>query len=210
MKLQKYILCAAIALTAFGASLGLLEIGAYLRSAFAPVNFAVKEPKLLAAPVVYPQNIPDFKQAEPAPPVESEPEAEPEDWGKNGYYYIIGDEPQGFKDFQQLELTTHEWNEKTEKPVAVKPYGEMTANEKKFKLSWLNITGNRISFITRERRGVSYQFDGRFIDAEEVKYKTADGEEYTDAAYLKGRLTKWKNGKKIAEAKVKFGIHHGC
>jgi hypothetical protein len=56
---------------------------------------------------------------------------------------------------------------------------------------------------------VSYQFDGKFVD-EEIKLKDEYGEEYTETVYLKGRLTKWRDGKKIAEAKVRFGISHGC
>ena len=42
MKLQKIILCVAVALAACGASLGLLEIGNYLRTAFEPVRTDVK------------------------------------------------------------------------------------------------------------------------------------------------------------------------
>lgn len=211
MKLQKIILCVAAGLTAFGASVGLLEIGRWCAAAFAPLKIELRKPELLSAPVVYPQNIPDFKLPADTPPAEETAAAEePEDWGENGYYYIIGDAPKGFEDFAHLELRTHEWDEKLEKPVAAKPRGELWTEENEFKLSWLNLTGRRISLITRERKGVSYQFDGKFIEAETVKYKYKNGEENYDDAFLKGRLTKWRNGKKIAEANVKFGIHHGC
>jgi hypothetical protein len=40
--------------------------------------------------------------------------------------------------------------------------------------------------------------------------KDSSGEEYSVDAVLKGRLTKWRNGVKIAEAKVKFAMSHGC
>jgi hypothetical protein len=203
MKLQKIILCATIALTAFGASLGLLEIGNYLREDFAPVKIEIKP---IASPVVYPpQNIPDFElSADETPAEASEPE-----YDGSGDYYIIDGNPKGFEDFENLSITTREWNNKNAKSVAVKPYGALQM-KKEFKFSWLNLTDKRISFVTRDRKGISYQFDGKFIDDEEVKLKDSSGEEYSVDAVLKGRLTKWRNGVKIAEAKVKFAMSHGC
>lgn len=208
MKLQKIILCAAVALAAFGFSLGLFEIGNYLRPAFKPLKVEIKTPQPLASPVVYPERIPDFPQPVFEPAEEIEPAEEPDDWGETGDYYIIGENPKGFEDFQYLSVSTRDYSEKLEKVVAVKPYG-LIETEKEFKFSWLNITGKRISFVTKTRQGVSYQFDGKFIEAEEVEYRIKD-EVLTDTAVLKGRLTKWRNGKKIAEAKVKLAMSHGC
>lgn len=209
MQIQKFILCVAVALTAFGASLGLLEIGNYIRTAFEPLKVEIKPLELIQPTYYFPPQIPDFQQPAVVPTEESEPEEEPEDWGKTGDYYIIGERPKGFEDFEFLIVNTHKWDDKNDKVVAVKPNGELRM-EKEFNFSWLNITGKRISLGTRERKGISYRFDGRFIKAQEVKYESEDGEEYTDEAFLKGRLTKWRNGIKIAEAKVKLGIYHGC
>jgi hypothetical protein len=208
MKLQKIILCVAVALTAFGASLGLLEIGSYLRAAFEPLKVELKVPIPIRSPVVYPQRIPDFKQPVFVPA--EEPEEEPEDWAETGDYYIIGEKSKGFEDFEWLSVVTREYNEKLGKVVAVKPNGSAVTEKQEFKFSWINLTGKRISFITKSRKGVSYQFDGKFIEAEEIKQKTPSGDEYTIEAVLQGRLTKWRNGVKIAEAKVKLAISHGC
>jgi hypothetical protein len=211
MKLQKLILCAAIALTAFGASLGLLEIGRYAVTAFEPLKVEVKPLEPMQKPFVYPPRIRDA-----APPVltttaenEPEPEEEPEDWGETGDYYIVDEKPKGFKDFETLSIVDREYNEKLAKVVSVKPNGSVVTENKEFKFSWININGKRISLVTQTKKGVSYQFDGNFVD-EEIKLENDDGEEYTETVYLKGRLTKWRDGKKIAEAKVRMSISHGC
>jgi hypothetical protein len=214
MKLQKIILCVAIALAAFGASLGLLEIGSYTRTAFAPLKVEVKPLVPLQSPVVYPQrNIPDFPPPAVTPTEESEPaEEEPLDWGATGDFYIAGEKPKAFNDVHWLSVVDREYSEKLGKVVAVKPNGSVGSEDedKEFKFSWININDKRISFVTQTKKGVSYQFDGKFIEAEELKIKTPDGDEYTVDIILKGRLTKWRDGKKIAEARVKLAESHGC
>ena len=219
MKLQKIILCVAICLTAFGASLGLLEIASYLRAAFAPLKVAVKPFEPVQLPVVYPSRIPEFQQPVLTPPEETVPieEAEQEDQGRTGDYYLVGEKPKNFKDFDWLSIVDREYNEKLGKVVSFKPIGLIVINEgkdfnnedKEFKFSWININGKRISLVTQAKKGVSYQFDGKFVE-EEIKLKDENGEEYPEIIVLKGRLTKWRNGVKIAEAKVKFGLSHGC
>jgi len=218
MKLQKIILCVAIATTAFGASLGLLEIGAYIRTVFEPaLKVEVKPLEPIQPPVFYPPRIPNF-----APPAftsveESEPieEAEPEDWGETGDYYIVDDKPKGFEEFLSLSVEDRVWSEKFNQPVPVKPKASIetgvgeTKTTRIYDFSWININNKRLSLVTKAKKGVSYQFDGKFVE-QEVKLKTEAGEEYTETVYLKGRLTKWRDGKKIAEAKVRFTINHGC
>jgi|GEM_PF-2884949 len=214
MKLQKIILCVAIALTAFGASLGLLEIGSYIRTAFAPaINVEVKPLAPVQPPVIYPQRIPDFAQPIFTPTEESEPVEEPEDWGATGDYYIIDERPKGFENFLILDITDHEYDEESKKVVKIKPEGliriENREAVKDFEFSRIKINGKRISLATEKKKGVSYQFNGKFIE-EDVRLKDENGEFYTETVYLKGRLTKWRDGKKIDEAKVRFSISHGC
>jgi hypothetical protein len=212
MKSEKIILCVAIALTAFGASLGLLELGGYFRTMFEPLKVEIKPLKPVQPPVFSPP-IPDFKQPiyspdKEAPPEESTPEeVVPEE--EDGIYYLIDDDPKGFEDFEFLRIDTVKYDEKLEKLVSIKPTGKIDAG-KEYKFSWLNVADRRISLITKSRRGVSYQFDGKFTGGIETKYKGPEGEELTDHVFLTGRLTKWRNGKKIAEAKVRFGMSHGC
>ena len=210
MKLQKIILCVVVALTAFGLAVGLLDLGRYLRTAFqSPAKVEIKAEKTIPAPL--PMANADIKFAPETykPPVENEPETD-YDYGETGDYYIAGRyKPKGFKDFDNLSILTHEYDTKLKKVVRVKPSGSIQAG-KEFKFSWINIENKRISLITESVKGVSYQFDGKVIEEEELKYKDAKGEEITDYVYIKGRLTKWRNGVQIAEAKVKFAIVHGC
>ncbi len=216
MKLQKIILCVAVALTAFGASLGLLEIGNYIRTAFQPLKAEVKPIEPIVPPVYAPERIPEFKPPVFTPTAEAdpadEPEAEPEDWGVTGDYYILGDNPKGFYDFRNISIWDREYSEKLGKVVSVKPDGIINignTGNKEFNITWINITSRRISLVTQAKRGISYQFDGKFVE-EETKLKTTTGEEYSEDVHLKGRLTKWRNGVKIAEAKVKLAVYHGC
>ena len=214
MKLQKFILCVVIALTAFGASLGLLEIGAYIRTAFQPLKVEIKpiQPPVIAMPAT-----PNFAPPSYTPPAESEPveEAEPEVWGNTGDYYIVDEKPKGFEDFETLAIIDRQWDEKAEKVVSIKPEGqigiwlEKQEKIKEFSYSRINITGKRLSLATQTKKGVSYQFDGKFVE-QEITLEDENGEEYTVTVYLKGRLSKWRDGKKIAEAKVRFSISHGC
>jgi hypothetical protein len=211
MKLQKIILCAAIALTAFGASLGLLEIGSYLRAALLPViKVEIKPLEPFESPVYAPARRPELKEPVSTPTEESKPEVESEYWDKIGYYYIVGDNPKGFANFEWLEISTYKYDDKLGKVVAVKLSGSITTKKRNFNLTKIDITGNCISIVTETQKGIVFKFDGKFVEEEEVKYKDEDGEETTDKALLKGRLTKWRNGVKIAESAVKLGYTVGC
>jgi len=213
MKLQKFILCVAVALAAFGASLGLIELGNYVRTAFlAPKSSAeIKPARPIPAPtVIVPPNA-EFRLSTVLPA--SEPAEEPEyEWSETGDYYIAGKNPKDFKEFDSLSIVTREWNDEKRRLVAVKPsggvYTSSESDSQEYKFSAININGKRISIVTRERNGISYQFDGKFVD-EKIKHTNADGYEYEADILLKGRLTKWRNGKKIAEAKVNLEMG-GC
>jgi hypothetical protein len=212
MKLQKIILCVAVALTSFGTSLGLLEIGSYLsssvRAALQPLRVEIK-PLEPFTPLTYaPERLPEFEQPVDTPVEKTRPEV----WVESGYYLIIGDNPKGFANFDNIMFDMDEYDEKLGKVVADKPFGIFcnTDNVLNQFITRMNIKGKRLTLETDEQRGVSYQFDGKFIK-EEVKAKYSDGSgEYTATAVLKGRLTKWRNGVKIAEAEVKFAYTMGC
>jgi hypothetical protein len=216
MKIQKIILCCAVAPAAFGASLGLLELGNYVRSAFLSPKSDVEisnVPQTPTLPSIVPPNA-EFKMSTVVVPASETVEEEPEnEWGETGDYYIAGKYPKGFADFDSLSIVTREWNYEKQRIVAAKPSGSLQTYEKdktgtEYKFSAININGKRISIVTRSVKGVSYQFDGKFV-LEEYKAKLQNGEEYIDAILLKGRLTKWRGGKKIAEAKVNLEIG-GC
>ena len=209
MKLQKIMLCTAIALTAFGASLGLLEIGAYFRTMFEPMKVEFKPLEPVRPPVAAPQNLPNFPTPALTPAEESHPEQEIPDYDKTGYYYIVGDNPDGFRDFEDIFLSTIDYDEKLKKVVAAEPSG-WVSTEISYKYSSVTLTEQNFSFVTESFAGVSYRFDGKFIEPETIEVKDKERGIYTEEIVLKGRLSKWRNGKKIVEAKVKMALTVGC
>lgn len=205
MKLQKIFLCAAIGLTAFGASLGLLEIGRYIRGTFQPLRAEIKPVRPIFAPAVIVPPDAEFKQpAFYAPPEVSGSDAESCGFDETGDYGLLEENPKGFEDFQTLSVVTRVYSEKYPDGIAVAPTGSLVMTSNEYKFSVTNIIGRRISFVTQTKKGVSYQFDGKFVE------KVQPTDEETDYPELKGRLTKWRNGVKIAEAKLKLGEMCGC
>ncbi len=204
-------MCCAVALAAFGASVGLLEIVRWVGGFSERLNVNVKTPVFTLPPQV------EFKPAdfvsEPMSDPAIEPAPEPEyEWSETGDYYIGGETPRGFKEFDSISIVTGEWNDEKSRFVAVKPSGAVyTSSEgsdsQEYEFSAININGKRISIVTRKRNGISYQFDGKFVD-EKVDYNDG-GTEHDTMVALKGRLTKWRGGKKIAEAKVSLYVG-GC
>jgi hypothetical protein len=210
MKLQKIILCVAVALTAFGASLGLLEVGSYLRAAFQPDKREAQTVRPIPAPTAIIQTLAaePIKAPETTPPevsnsVEDDASC---DIVETGDYALYGKAPKGFEDFDTLNITARVYTDDYPDGIAVKPQGALFM-KKEFRFSRTNINVKRISFVTKSRQGVSYQFDGKFVE-EKVTYK--QNEEHEQTIVLKGRLTKWLNGVKTAEAKVRFLEMCGC
>ena len=211
MNLPKIILSAAVALTTFGAGVGLLEIGSYLYSALQPLKLNVSNIEPVPIAIYQPPVI----KKEPTKTTEDKKYIHKEfsEPGENGYYYLIGtpaigNKPKGFKDFDYFQLETYRIEEKTYKHVPVRPNGWVYTN-RLFDFARLKISGKKISFTTETQKGVFYQLEGRFVD-ETITVKDSDGEDVADTIVIKGLLTKWKNGVKIAESKVNFGFTIGC
>jgi hypothetical protein len=211
MRLQKIIICASAALTGFAVSTGLLEIGSYLFSALQPSKLNVSNVALIPTATYKP---PAVKKKQPQTSEDNKyVHKEFSEPGEDGYYYIIGtpaigNKPKGFKDFDYFQLETYRLEKETYKRVPVKPNGWFSTNIS-FNFARLKISGKKISFTTETQKGVFYQLKGEFID-ETITVKDSTGEDYADTVAIKGLLTKWKNGVKIAEAKVNLGFTIGC
>lgn len=218
MKLKNYVLRVAVALTAFGLCVGLIEIGRYLTadSYLKTEEFKAVQSVEKKSPVNLPLEVavspPRFEQ----PPEISSLVTEE----KNGYefdagsdYYIIGNLPKGFRDFENLSIVTRDYENASEENnyegVPVPPKG-FIFTKKQFNFTRINIANRQIAFETVAKKGISYQFVGEFIEEEAIEVKDKDGYEYTDYAVLKGRLKKMRDGKKITESEVKFAIMSGC
>jgi hypothetical protein len=64
----------------------------------------------------------------------------------------------------------------------------------------LNVKRNNFTFTTVALKGVSYSFSGRFLKGGVYSSGNLDDE----TPVLEGTLTKFRNGQKVAEAKLKF------
>ena len=123
-----------------------------------------------------------------------------------GDYYMVGKLPKGFEEFDSLSILTNEYKPNAKgdyEPIPIPPEGSLFTN-KDFKFSRINISNRQISFVTESVKGISYKFTGAFLEEKDF-YTIKD-----ETVVLKGQLIKMKDGKKMAESKVKFGYLDCC
>ncbi|HEU4506746.1 MAG TPA: hypothetical protein VFR78_00815 [Pyrinomonadaceae bacterium] len=125
----------------------------------------------------------------------------------NGTYHILGSTPKEFAEFYSFETDYGEW-------VNDRPVGYIAVNTKagggifdRHDVVFGLITERRVVFLTSPdpKTEFEYLFDGQFIrsDFDVVANK--------DKAVVRGTLTKWRRGEKIAERVLSFSmVQHGC
>jgi len=107
-------------------------------------------------------------------------------------------------------------HESTPPPTEFSDFGGINLNAKKlrrlpsaglqlingasFRFKTLNVKQNNFTFTTVTLKGVSYSFSGRFLKGGVYSSGILDDE----TPVLEGTLTKFRNGQKLAEAKLKF------
>ena len=107
-------------------------------------------------------------------------------------------------------------HESTPPPTEFSDFGGINLNAKKlrrlpsaglqlingttFRFKTLNVKQNNFTFTTVTLKGVSYNFSGRFLKGGVYSSGILDDE----TPVLEGTLTKFRNGQKLAEAKLKF------
>ena len=69
-----------------------------------------------------------------------------------------------------------------------------------YRFKTLNVKQNNFTFTTVALKGVSYSFSGKFLKGGVYSSGILDNE----TPVLEGTLTKFRNGQKLAEAKLKF------
>lgn len=211
MRLQKIILCAAALLTAFGTSIGIVAVGKKSALLFAPFKPDISSIESVTVKDFQPITI------ESETPKKAEEKYVHRDFkkvGEDGYYYIIGTPkidnlPRGFKDFEYFNLYREGFYNAIKEFSDEIPQGSVVLKNDLFRFAKLTVTDNKISFTTEKQKGISYRFEGNFTD-ETITVKDSYGKDYTDTIAVKGTLTKYKNGVKIAEAFVNFGFTVGC
>ncbi len=217
---KKLLLCFAAGITTLGVGLGIVYAGEFVVSVFQPNeaveiekqnNFPSEKEKLASLdPIPLKDLIYPFS---PLATYEQETAETEEDneFDPHNSYYMIGDPPKGFEDCKNLAIATKEFVTDSDgsfvEAYPIPPRGSVFEDYEKpaFKFTGISIYNGRIAFATESSNKISYRFTGNFILGEELE---SDG--IVNLAYLTGKLTKLKNGKKLAEKEVKYAIDEKC
>jgi hypothetical protein len=111
----------------------------------------------------------------------------------DGSFWIHGDAPNEFPDFGAINL-----NAKRSRQLP-QP-GLETNNGKRYRFKTLTVRRDNFTFTTMTVAGVYYSFSGKFLKGGVYSSGILDDE----TPVLEGTLTKFRDGKKLAEANLKF------
>ena len=146
----------------------------------------------------------------PEQPPPSEPEVvfdyDVSEFNPRGDYFIIGRKPKEFREFDCLELAADEGSDgKAIGGASISTY----ENGAYGGIDYLSgvVTNERVSLVAKpvSEEGVGYRFEGEFLRSGNL-WRAG-----RSRAVLKGRLSKIKEGKTIAEADVRFRVEYlGC
>jgi hypothetical protein len=120
-----------------------------------------------------------------------------------GRFFIDGKAPKGFQEIEYLYLEGGSFKLAPDKKrmVADSPAsltGELQGKGRRtFKLKKATMENDAITFESQAIRGISFQFSGTVFNA-------ATSSDEPAGVGIKGRLSKFMNGKKVAEAQVTF------
>ena len=116
----------------------------------------------------------------------------------DGSFWVIGEIPNEFSDFGGINLNA-------KKLRRLPPSGVQRNDGKNYRYKTLVVKRDNFAFTTMTLGGVSYSFAGKFLKGGNFA-ETWLGDE---APVLEGTLTKFRGGKKVAEAKLKFSYFGG-
>jgi hypothetical protein len=141
----------------------------------------------------------------PQPDLPNDEENAKVDFDPDGSYYVLGDLPKAFRDFQSLDIATSDYQTREDGSVYAVPVPPAIYlhTETKYNFTRININNRNISFETQSKNGTRYRFVGVFPE----EYEDKISKEWIS---LEGILTKLRNGKKVAETKARFAYIHGC
>lgn len=111
----------------------------------------------------------------------------------DGSFWIHGTAPNDFSDFGGINLNAKRLRR-------LPPSGLQLNNGTNFRFNTLVVKRESFKFTTVTLRGVSYSFVGRFLKGGVFAADFQDEQ----TPVLEGVLTKYKAGKKVAEANLKF------
>ena len=116
----------------------------------------------------------------------------------DGSFWLLGQPPNELSEFGGINL-----NAKRSRQLPSP--GLQTTNGTTYRFKTLIVKRDNLSFTTMSRAGVSYSFSGRFLKGGNFSAAELNDEE----PVLEGTLTKFRGGKKLAEAKLKFSYFYG-
>jgi hypothetical protein len=116
----------------------------------------------------------------------------------DGSFWIIGQAPNGFSEFGGINLNGRRLRR-------LPSQGLQLINGKTFHYKTLTVKQNNFSFTTVSSGGVYYTFAGKFLRGGVF----AEQDLFDEQPVLEGVLAKYKDGKKVAEAKLKFSYFGG-
>ena len=111
----------------------------------------------------------------------------------DGSFWIHGDAPTDFSDFSAINL-----NAKRSRQLP--PAGLQLNNGTTLRFKTLNVKQTNFTFTTLVIKGVSYSFSGKFLKGGVYASGILDDQ----TPVLEGTLSKFRDGQKLAEAKLKF------
>lgn len=115
----------------------------------------------------------------------------------DGAFWLI-DQPTEFSEFGAINLNA--------KKLRRLPSPGLQQNDgTNFRYKTLIVKRNNLSFTTITRRGIYYTFSGRFLKGGVFALTELNDE----SPILEGTLARYKNGKKVAEAKLRFTYFGG-
>jgi hypothetical protein len=116
----------------------------------------------------------------------------------DGSFWILGQPPNEFSEFGGINL-----NAKRSRQLPGQ--GFQITSGKSIRFKTLSVKRDNFTFTTVTVGGISYAFSGKFLKG--GIYSAGDLDDETPV--LEGTLTKFRGGKKIAEAKLKFSYFGG-
>ena len=115
----------------------------------------------------------------------------------DGTFWIHGDKPANFSEFDSINLNA-------KRSRHLEPAG-VRALDTVHRYKTLIVKRDNLTFTTLAVRGISYSFSGKFLKG--GVYSAGDFDDETPV--LEGTLTRFRDGKKVAEANLKFTYFGG-
>lgn len=122
----------------------------------------------------------------------------PAAFNPDGAFFLVGNPPDGFSDFSGIYLNGRRLRRIPSQSLQLN-------NGKMFHYKTLTVKRDDFNFTTETLRGVYYTFAGKFLRGGVFAEQDLSDEQ----PVLEGVLTKYKDGKKVAEAKLKFSYFGG-